>query len=54
MTLPAIIAPLLGNLIINVANHFGQLALGYRLIFTAATLFLVVAGICILFVRERK
>jgi MFS family permease len=53
-TIPAIIAPLLGSLIINVANHFGQIALGYRLVFTAATLFLIVAGICVLFVREKK
>ncbi len=54
MTIPAIIAPLLGSLIINIANHFGQISLGYRLVFTAATIFLVVAGICVLFVRENN
>ncbi|HEU0000563.1 MAG TPA: MFS transporter [Ktedonobacteraceae bacterium] len=54
VTLPAILAPLLGSLIINVASHFGQTELGYRLVFTVAAIFLVVAAICVLFVRERK
>lgn len=52
--LPAIIAPLLGSLIINVANIFGHTELGYRLVFTAAAFFLVIAAVCVLFVRERK
>jgi hypothetical protein len=34
------IAPLLGSLIINIAAGYGQTPLGYRLVFTAATLFL--------------
>jgi len=50
--LPDIIAPLLGSLIINIAASYGQTALGYRLVFTAATLFLVIAAVCVLFVRE--
>ena len=54
VTLPAIIAPLLGSLIINIGAHFGQLELGYRLVFSAAALFLVVAAICVLFVREKQ
>jgi len=54
MTLPAIIAPLLGSLIINVANIFGQTELGYRLVFSVAAFFLVVAAVCVLFVREHK
>ncbi len=54
VTLPAIIAPLLGSLIINVAAHFGQLELGYRMVFSAAAIFLVVAAICVLFVREKR
>ncbi|MGH2497216.1 MAG: MFS transporter [Ktedonobacteraceae bacterium] len=54
VTLPAIIAPLLGSLILNVAEHFGQTELGYRLVFAVAATFLVVAAICVLFVRERK
>jgi MFS family permease len=52
--LPAIIAPLLGSLIINVADRFGQIELGYRLTFLVASLFLIVAAISVLFVRERK
>jgi len=51
--LPDIFAPLLGSLIINIAAGYGQTALGYRLVFTAATLFLVVAAVSILLVRER-
>ncbi len=52
--LPAIIAPLLGSLIINVADIYGKTELGYRVVFTAAALFLVVAAVCVLFVRERR
>ncbi len=51
--LPDVFAPLLGSLIINITASFGQTALGYRLVFTAATLLLVTAAVCILFVRER-
>jgi MFS family permease len=50
--IPAIIAPLLGSLIINIANLYGQTEPGYRLVFTVAALFLVVAAVCILLVRE--
>ena len=53
-TLPAIFAPLLGNAIINACADAGQTALGYRLIFGAAALFLVLAAFGILFVREQK
>ncbi len=53
VTLPAIIAPLLGSLIINVAANFGQPDLGYRLVFTTAAIFLVIAAVCVLFVREQ-
>ncbi len=54
MNLPAIIAPLLGSLIINIANRFGQIELGYRLVFMVASLFLIVAAVAVLFVREQK
>jgi len=40
------------SLINNIAAGYGQTALGYRLVFTAATLLLVTA-VNILFVRER-
>jgi MFS family permease len=54
VTLPAIIAPLVGSLLINICVYFGQLVLGYRMVFTAAAIFLVVAAICVLFVREKR
>jgi MFS family permease len=54
MNLPAIIAPLLGSLIINVADRFGQIELGYRLVFLVASFFLITAAISILFVREAQ
>lgn len=54
VTLPAIFAPLLGSLIINIGAHFGQLELGYRMVFSTAAIFLVVAAICVLFVREKR
>jgi MFS family permease len=53
-TIPAVIAPLLGSLIINIASNFGQIELGYRVIFAVATFFLVVAAFCVLFVREDR
>jgi len=51
-TLPAIIAPLLGSFIINITDKYGQAVLGYRMVFSAATVFLVIAAVGILFVRE--
>ncbi len=51
-TLPALMAPLLGSLIINVAAQFGSVVLGYRLVFGAAAFFLLLAAIGVLFVRE--
>ena len=51
--LPDIFAPLLGSLIISIAASYGQTALGYRLVFTAATLFLIIASMSILLVREK-
>lgn len=53
-TLPAILAPLLGGIIITIADHYHAVDLGYRAIFLVASLFLIVAAICILFVREKK
>lgn len=54
MNIPAIIAPLLGSLIINITDRFGQIVLGYRLVFLVASLFLIVAAIAVLFVRENQ
>ncbi len=53
-TLPAVAAPLLGSLIISIASEAGQAALGYRLVFGAAALFLLLAAVGIVFVRERN
>jgi MFS family permease len=53
-TIPAIIAPLLGGSIISIAGGHGHIELGYRLVFACATVFLIIAAIGILFVRERR
>ncbi|MEO8957115.1 MAG: MFS transporter [Ktedonobacteraceae bacterium] len=53
-TLPTIIAPLLGSIIISQVHEYGSTALGYRLIFAVATLFLLLAAVFVLFVRERR
>jgi len=53
-TLPAIIAPALGGLTIFIANLFGQTALGYRLVFAYATLFLLMGAYFILRVRVQR
>jgi MFS family permease len=51
-TLPTIIAPLLGSVIINVAAGGGQTALGYRVVFGAASLFFFLAAAGMLFVKK--
>lgn len=53
-TIPAIIAPLLGGIIITIANNYHTVDLGYRAIFLVASFFLIVAAICILFVHEKR
>ena len=52
-TLPTVVAPLLGSLIILI-QPYGSTALGYRLVFAAATFFLLLAAVGVLFVREHK
>jgi len=51
-TLPTIVAPLLGSMIINVAAGAGQTALGYRVVFGAAALFFFLAAAAMLFVKK--
>ena len=51
--LPDVFAPLIGSFIIFIAASYGQTALGYRLVFTVATIILVIASVSILFVREK-
>jgi MFS family permease len=53
-TLPAIFAPLLGGIVISLANTFGYVTFGYRLIFAFAALFLVLGAVFILYVREKQ
>ena len=53
-TIPAIIAPLLGGIIITIANNYHAVDLGYRAIFLVASFFLIIAAICILFVHEKR
>jgi len=52
--LPAILAPVLGGMIIFFANQFGQTALGYRLIFILAAVFLFLGALLVLRVRVRR
>lgn len=54
ITLPSMIAPLLGSGILAIANRYHAVDLGYRVIFLVASLFLIVAAICVLFVRENR
>lgn len=51
-TIPTIVAPLLGSMIINVAAGAGQTALGYRAVFGAAALFFFLAAAGMLFVKK--
>lgn len=53
-TLPAILAPLVGGIIIAITSHFGQLLLGYRLIFLLACVVLLLGAIFVLKVRETR
>jgi MFS family permease len=51
-TLPTLLAPLLGSMIINSAAGAGQTAVGYRLVFAAAALFFLLAAVGMLFVKK--
>jgi MFS family permease len=51
-TLPMIVAPLLGSVVINVASGAGQTALGYRAIFGAAAFFFFLAAAGMLFIKK--
>jgi MFS family permease len=51
-TLPTVLAPLLGSVIINAVAGTGNLLLGYQLVFGAAALFFLLAAIGMLFVKK--
>jgi MFS family permease len=53
-TLPAVIAPLAGGIIIAITSHFGQLMLGYRLVFLLACVVLLLGAVFVLKVREKR
>lgn len=52
-TMPDMIAPLLGGIILTFAGTFHAVDLGYRAIFLVASTFLIVAALCVLFVHEK-
>jgi MFS family permease len=51
-TLPAILAPLLGSLIIASSDFMGETALGYRIVFGVAAIFLMLGAAFVLKVQE--
>lgn len=51
-TLPAILAPLVGSVVIGMAAAFGETALGYRAVFALAVVFLLLGAVFVLKVRE--
>jgi MFS family permease len=53
-TLPAILAPLVGGVIILIAHAFSQTQFGYRLIFALAALVFILAAALVLNVREKR
>jgi MFS family permease len=53
-TLPSVVAPLLGSLVIVLVARFGGPALGYRTVFGVAALFLVLGAVFVLKVREAR
>jgi MFS family permease len=50
--LPAVVAPLLGSLVINVAAGAEQTVLGYQMVFGMAALFFLLAAVGIVFVKK--
>lgn len=51
-TLPAVLAPLAGSMAIDAAERFGNIALGYRIVFALAALFLLLGAVFVLRVRS--
>lgn len=54
LTLPAVLAPVLGSAVIFLAARAGQTASGYRAVFGLATIFLFLGSVFVLKVRERQ
>jgi MFS family permease len=53
-TVPGVLAPLLGSLIIATTDLFGLTAQGYRVVFGAAAFFLLLGAASVVKVRERR
>jgi MFS family permease len=53
-TLPAVLAPLLGGLVIGTAAGKGQTAFGYRAVFALAALFLLMGAVLVFQIRETR
>ncbi|HEX9067634.1 MAG TPA: MFS transporter [Ktedonobacterales bacterium] len=53
-TLPAVVAPLIGGLILGLTGASGQSALGYRLVFAVAVITLIAGAVFILMVRRER
>lgn len=52
-TLPAIIAPFVGAVVLDFAGLAGHTTLGYRLVFCLAVALLVAGAVCVLLVRDQ-
>jgi MFS family permease len=53
-TLPTILAPLLGGIVISWAGAYGQTALGYRIVFALAALCLLLGAIFVRYIQEDR
>jgi MFS family permease len=52
--LPALLAPLLGGIVITLGNSAGQIELGYRAVFALAAVFLALGAVFVLGVHEER
>lgn len=53
-TLPSVLAPILGSVVIALTSIFGQTVFGYRAVFALATVFLILGAGLVLRVREPR
>ena len=52
-TLPAIIAPFVGAVVLNLFGSLGHTQLGYRVVFCLAVATLLLGAVCVLAVRDQ-
>jgi MFS family permease len=53
-TLPTILAPVLGGIVITRAGAYGQTSFGYRIVFALAALFLLLGAIFVRYIQENR